>query len=325
MASKDGPAARAVDLWSELQRELLRLRLLPSGCAGWNAPHPDKPRIGRSERPVDDPVRLAQDPSLAFAAVDPRLVRAGQGWPATAPRGALLRPARAQRPAPAASDRIRLGPPAQRPRPHVQPLPRRLPPSHAEPVLSGLGEQPADGELRPPQRGPVRRLCRLAVRPRHALAARARRPARPWPSSTMPACSPARPAIPTGCGRCCGDYFRLPAAIREFIGEWMALPRAARCRLGLDAGRPATLGESAIAGARIWSGQHKFRLVLGPLGLTDFRRFLPGGREPAAARRRWSATMSATSSAWDLNPVLAATRCRRCGSASTRRSAGRHG
>ena len=29
--------------------------------------HPDKPRLGESRRPADDPIRLAQEPSMSFA------------------------------------------------------------------------------------------------------------------------------------------------------------------------------------------------------------------------------------------------------------------
>ena len=39
----------------------------------------------------------------------------------------------------------------------------------------------------------------------------------------------------------------------------------------------AELGRSALLGARVWSRQHKFRIVFGPLGLAEYERLLPGG------------------------------------------------
>ena len=99
-------------------------------------------------------------------------------------------------------------------------------------------------------------------------------------------------------------YFGLPAAIREFVGEWLALPREGRCRLGAsrDTG---TLGESVVIGAYIWSGRHKFRLMIGPVGLNPFRRFLPAGSSlPRLAAMVRSYVGDEL--AWELNPILAA-------------------
>lgn len=72
------------------------------------------------------------------------------------------------------------------------------------------------------------------------------------------------------------DYFQVKAAITEFIGEWLEIAPEDRCMLGA---KPATgtLGVTAIAGAQAFECQHKFRIHLGPLGLEDFQRFLPGG------------------------------------------------
>ncbi len=41
--------------------------------------------------------------------------------------------------------------------------------------------------------------------------------------------------------------------------------------------RPRTLGRTALLGGRVWSRQHKFRIVIGPLPLADYLRLLPGG------------------------------------------------
>jgi type VI secretion system protein ImpH len=72
-----------------------------------------------------------------------------------------------------------------------------------------------------------------------------------------------------------GDYLRLPVAVEEFVGHWLDLPSDSRLRLGES---PATgsLGTTATLGARVWDCQFKFRLVIGPVRLVNYRRLLPG-------------------------------------------------
>ena len=72
------------------------------------------------------------------------------------------------------------------------------------------------------------------------------------------------------------DYFQLPARIESFVGEWLTLPDRDICRLGLDPAN-GTLGRSTLLGARVWGCQHKFRITLGPLGLADYESLLPIG------------------------------------------------
>jgi type VI secretion system protein ImpH len=72
------------------------------------------------------------------------------------------------------------------------------------------------------------------------------------------------------------DYFHIPAGIEEFIGEWIHLPQQYICRLGRDRTN-GTLGRSAIAGTKVWSCQHKFRIHIGPLSYHEYERFLPTG------------------------------------------------
>ncbi|VXB13998.1 putative cytoplasmic protein [Burkholderia sp. 8Y] len=67
-------------------------------------------------------------------------------------------------------------------------------------------------------------------------------------------------------------FFGVPVAIEPWRGNWIALPADSLTRLG-----DARLGVSAVAGTRVWDCQHKFRIVIGPLGYADFVRFLPGG------------------------------------------------
>ncbi|MCD9027859.1 type VI secretion system baseplate subunit TssG [Luteimonas sp. BDR2-5] len=69
--------------------------------------------------------------------------------------------------------------------------------------------------------------------------------------------------------------FDVPVEIVGFVAEWMPLPDEARLRLGRRT--VATLGGTAVLGARVRGAQHRFRLRLGPLDAPRFRAFLPGG------------------------------------------------
>ena len=80
------------------------------------------------------------------------------------------------------------------------------------------------------------------------------------------------------------------------------MPHQACCRLGAGA-ESGTLGLSGLLGLCIWSVQHRFRLILGPLSLIDFRRFLPGS--PRLQRLvAFVRTYAGDELAWDLNLVL---------------------
>jgi len=71
-------------------------------------------------------------------------------------------------------------------------------------------------------------------------------------------------------------FFRMPVRIESFIGAWLTLPSSDRTRLGGGA-NVAGLGRTALLGGRVWTRQHKFRVVFGPLSLAEYLRLLPGG------------------------------------------------
>lgn len=73
------------------------------------------------------------------------------------------------------------------------------------------------------------------------------------------------------------DFFRLPARIEEFVGAWLDLPADSRCLLG-GSSAVSSLGVTTLLGARTWQAQQRFRIVLGPLDVADYRRMLPGGK-----------------------------------------------
>jgi type VI secretion system protein ImpH len=97
-------------------------------------------------------------------------------------------------------------------------------------------------------------------------------------------------------------FFGIPADVIENVGHWLALPSASLSRLGRRTGG-ATLGVDTLLGARTWDRQHRFRVVLGPLAMADYLRFLPGG---ASLPRLvdWIRNYVRDPLEWDLNLQL---------------------
>jgi type VI secretion system protein ImpH len=83
-----------------------------------------------------------------------------------------------------------------------------------------------------------------------------------------------RPA--EGLAQMLSAFFAMPVRLEGFCGVWLGLPDGDRTRLSGGA-ETAELGKTALLGARVWSRQHKFRVVFGPLGLAEYERLLPGG------------------------------------------------
>jgi len=99
------------------------------------------------------------------------------------------------------------------------------------------------------------------------------------------------------------DFFRFPFQIVEYVGEWLRLSPKDRMRLGA-AGSAGTLGKDAVIGGSVWNCQHKFRIVCGPLRLDNFTRLLPG-QESLRRLRDTVRGYVGFSVDWDLNLVLA--------------------
>ncbi len=73
------------------------------------------------------------------------------------------------------------------------------------------------------------------------------------------------------------NYFAVAVRIDQWVGYWLHIPESERTRLGRRQGF-CTLGVDAVIGERVWDCQSKFRIVLGPLTLENYLRFLPNGR-----------------------------------------------
>lgn len=105
-----------------------------------------------------------------------------------------------------------------------------------------------------------------------------------------------------GLAQILSSFFAMPVRVACFIGDWLTMPEADRTRLGGGAAT-AGLGRTSLLGARVWSRQHKFRIVFGPLSLVQYDRLLPGGlsfhRLIPTVRNYAGDTL-----AWDVNLIL---------------------
>ncbi len=273
MATEDRAAARAVSLALALKQAPYSFDFFQA-VRHLECVHRDKPRIGCSLRPMDDPVRLCQEPSLSFAPATlasyypgkngrpPRL--AGYFFGLLGPNGPLpahltefiyyrVRNARDTTFAHFLDVfHHRMMSLFYRAWANVRPTVSFDRPESDEfgvylASLFGLGMPTLRDRDALPDIVKLHFAGRLVCQTHH----------------------------PEGLRAMIEHFFKLSAVIEEFVGAWMRLPENGICRLGED---PATgtLGMTAIAGARIWGRGQKFRIILGPMGLTTYRRFLPG-------------------------------------------------
>jgi type VI secretion system protein ImpH len=73
-----------------------------------------------------------------------------------------------------------------------------------------------------------------------------------------------------------GDFFRMNTDIEQFVGHWIDLPKECRLQLGITR-ETCTLGVNAALGRKAWECQQNFRIVLGPLSREQYLKMLPGG------------------------------------------------
>jgi len=104
---------------------------------------------------------------------------------------------------------------------------------------------------------------------------------------------------PEGLKQILQTFFALPVRIREFVPQWIRLPPSQRLGLG---GNQA-LGRDTILGAAVRDAQHKFRIEVGPLAGDDYASFLPGGKR-ARQLTHWVRDYIGVELAWDVRPVL---------------------
>jgi type VI secretion system protein ImpH len=300
MAGENRAAADAVALSQALAREPHQFDFFQV-LRRLECSYRDRPRLGRSRRPADDPIRLAQPASMAFA--PSTLAACESGKEGRPPRlevnfFGLLGP---NGPLPLhlteyARDRLRNA--------HDPTFVRFLDLFHhrllslfyrawaeAQPTvqfdrpdedrfsvyvgsLFGLGMASLRHRDAMPDLAKLHYAGRLACQTRHA----------------------------EGLEAILADFFKLPVTIEQFVPHWMELPVDCRWQLGTlpETGR---LGVNTVVGERVWDCQHKFRIRFGPLSLEDYQRLLPGGlsleRLAALVRNCLGDEMS-----WDLHLIL---------------------
>jgi type VI secretion system protein ImpH len=237
--------------------------------------HRDRPRFGRSTRPMQDPVRLGQEPSLTFAPSTLAQWESEDGERAArllvhffglfGPNGPLP---------------LHLTEYARdRQRNHKDVTFRRFADMFHHRALSlfyraWAQAQPTASFDRPAEDDYARHVASLvgigmpALRERDAMPDLAKLH---YAGHLV-----ARTRHAEGLAAILSDFFKMPARIESFVGDWLVMPEDGVTRLG-HGNTVAGLGHSAILGRRVWSRQHKFRIVFGPLSLRDYERMLPGG------------------------------------------------
>lgn len=83
---------------------------------------------------------------------------------------------------------------------------------------------------------------------------------------------------PDGLASTLAHYFGVPVTIQEHLLHWIDVAPEEHTRLGV-ASESAVIGMGALAGGKVPDRQHKFRIVIGPLNLSQYLRFTPKGED----------------------------------------------
>lgn len=301
MAGTDRTAQPAVELLRELQQNGPKYDFFQALRYVERA-FPDKPRLGRTTRAGDDPIRLSQEPSLAFAPstiADVQPTRSG-GWEMSVRFFGLFGP---NGPLPLhlteyARERERNH--------HDQTLSRFLDIFHHR-MLSLFYRAWADAQPQVQFERPSADRFATYVSSLFGCGMPELRDRDDMPDLAKlhyagHLSSQTRHA--EGLRSVLADFFQLPVEIEEFVGQWTELPEDCRCHLG-GLGSPAKLGQASTIGSHVWDCQQKFRIRIGPMKWNDYERLLPGG---AGLRRLVAVVRNYVGDElmWDLNLILRA-------------------
>jgi type VI secretion system protein ImpH len=260
--------------------------------------HANRPRLGDAARPVDEPIRFAQEPSLVFApaaiaaferhAPLPRLVQRVFGF--LGPNGAL---------------------PV-----HLTEYARERQLYHADPTFGRFLDtllhrfglffyrawaraQPVVGLDRPLDAPIVRHLGALigvsgpVERARDALG--------DFPKLFFAGRLGRAVRDANGLEAWIALHFQVPVRVQQFAGHWLRLEAGERSRLMRDGQQG--LGRGAVLGRTVWDVQHKFRIVVGPVRWERFTALLPGGN-PLDQLLAMVRQYVGFEFAWDLRLIL---------------------
>ena len=100
------------------------------------------------------------------------------------------------------------------------------------------------------------------------------------------------------------EYFEIKTEVQTFQGRWLDLPQDSICKLG-DSPETGSLGLTSIVGSRIWECQLGFRIRLGPMSIRDYERMLPGG-DAFERLKYWVLNYCGEHYFWDVQLVLRA-------------------
>jgi type VI secretion system protein ImpH len=235
------------------------------------AAHPDRPPLGRARRAADESVRLGQPPELSFPPTEILAFESGRG----------------DRPAQLLGRVLGLfGPQGALPL-GVTVRARALARREGDRTLADFADvfhhrmlalyyrawaeaRPAVGEDRPEASRSRARLRALLGLPEPVGHGRGPLPERFLLFVAGLLLPGGRPA--EALERALAIWLGLRAAIEEFRFQWLELPERLRARLG--SGR---LGRDSLLGARAPDRASRFRLRLGPMGLSDYEALLPEG------------------------------------------------
>jgi type VI secretion system protein ImpH len=81
---------------------------------------------------------------------------------------------------------------------------------------------------------------------------------------------------PEGLAKILAGYLKVPVEVEEFISHWISLTTSEQTRLTAFNGNNR-LGEDTVLGDRVLDAQHKIRLRIGPMPYERYRQMLPGG------------------------------------------------
>jgi type VI secretion system protein ImpH len=107
---------------------------------------------------------------------------------------------------------------------------------------------------------------------------------------------------PEGLTQILQRYFDLPVHIEEFVSDWVPLDKRQVSRIGIT-GRNHRLGGGATVGLAVRDAQSKFRLEIGPLSDEQYRDLLPGSHR-LQQMVDWVRQYVGIEFAWELRLVL---------------------
>ncbi|QNP49100.1 type VI secretion system baseplate subunit TssG [Diaphorobacter aerolatus] len=115
---------------------------------------------------------------------------------------------------------------------------------------------------------------------------------------------------PEGLEKLVGHYFGTRAAVTEFLNTWIRIDEPDQTRLG-GFSQNNQLGVNAIAGSRVKDVQAKFRITLGPMDLAKYESFLPPHMNNRKLRD-WVRNYIGIEMDWDVELQLRADQVPQC-------------